>query len=312
MIPRREFLARTLGATLATAALPLRGQADATPAGACGGFHLRYGVTQSGNFDILENSETLAKMGFDYCEPAVVKTMSYSDADFDAIRAKVAATPCRVESMNSFIPGDMKVVGPSIDHAALDAYVQKSLARANAFGTKIVVFGSGTARRIPEGFPREQAWRQLQDFLRRVGDEIVRQNYGFVIGIEALRHQESNIVNTTAEAYQLSVDTNHPKIKIICDFYHLATEHEDPTVLHKVKDRLVHLHFANECNARAFPRDAAECPAYVPFFANLRAIGYDGRISIEASTHDFVNDAPLGLAALHKLYSDACLAQSLG
>ncbi len=306
---RREFLAQTLGVTLASAALPLRSLADAAPpAAACGGFHLRYGVTQSGKFDILENSATLAQWGFDYCEPAVVRTMSYSDADFEAIRAKVAATPCRVESMNSFIPGNMKVVGPSVDRAALDTYVQKSLARANAFGTKIVVFGSGTARQVPEGFPREQAWTQLQDFLRRVGDEIVRQNYGFVIGIEALRHQESNIVNTTAEAYQLSVDTNHPKIKIICDFYHLATEHEDPTVLLKVKDRLVHLHFANECNARAFPRDPAECPAYVPFFANLRAIGYDGRISIEARTSDFVADAPLGLATLHKLYANACAA----
>lgn len=309
MIHRREFLIRSLGAALATAALPLRGLADAVPpAEACGGFHLRYGVTQSGNFDILQNSATLAQMGFDYCEPAVVRTMSLSDADFEAIRAKVAATPCRVESMNSFIPGKMKVVGPLIDRAALDDYVQKSLARANAFGTKIVVFGSGTARQVPEGFPREQAWTQLQDFLRRVGDEIVKQNYGFVIGIEALRHQESNIVNTTAEAYQLAVDTNHPKINIICDFYHLATEHEDPVVLRKVKDRLVHLHFANECNARAFPRDAAECPAYVPFFANLRAIGYNGRISIEAGTHDFATDAPLGLATLHKLYSDACAA----
>lgn len=310
MTHRRDFLTATFGAMVAFAALPWREAAGAAsrPGEACSNFKLRYGVTQSGNFDILENSETLAKWGFDYCEPAVVRTMSFSDADFETIRAKVAATPCRVESMNSFIPGNMKVVGPSIERAALDAYVQKSLARANAFGTKIVVFGSGTARQVPEGFPREQAWSQLQDFLRRVGDEIVRQNYGFVIGIEALRHQESNIVNTTAEAYHLSVDTNHPKIKIICDFFHLATEHEDPAVLHKVKDRLVHLHFANECNGRSFPKDPMECPEYAPFFKNLREIGYQGRISIEAGTHDFVGDAPVGLAALHKLYANACAA----
>lgn len=308
MIRRRDFLTATLGATVASACRPLCAAPSRIPADACSNFRLRYGVTQSGNFDILENSDTLAKWGFDYCEPAVVRTMSFSDSDFEAIRTKVAGTPCRVESMNSFIPGNMKVVGPSIDRATLDAYVQKSLARANAFGTKIVVFGSGTSRQVPEGFPRDQAWMQLQDFLRRVGDEITRQNYGFVIGIEALRKQESNIVNTTAEAYQLSLDTNHPKIKIICDFFHLATEHEDPAVLHKVKDRLVHLHFANECNNRSFPKDPTECPEYAPFFANLREIGYQGRISIEAGTRDFTTDAPVGLATLHKLYANACAA----
>lgn len=308
MIRRRDFLTGGLRATVASAFLSACAAAPGRADDSCSNFRLRYGVTQSGNFDILENSETLAKWGFDYCEPAVVRTMSLSDADFEAVRAKIAATPCHVESMNSFIPGNMKVVGPSIDRAALDAYVQKSLARANAFGTKIVVFGSGTSRQVPEGFPREQAWTQLQAFLRSVGDEIVRQNYGFVIGIEALRHQESNIINTTAEAYQLSVDTNHPKIKIICDFFHLATEHEDPAVLHKVKDRLVHLHFANECNGRSFPKDPAECPEYAPFFANLREIGYQGRISIEASTHDFTADAPVGLATLRKLYANACAA----
>jgi sugar phosphate isomerase/epimerase len=310
MMRRREFLNTAFGVALASPLLASRSAAGESrpPAEACSNFRLRYGVTQSGDFDILANSETLAKWGFDYCEPTVTKTTSLSDADFDAIRAKVAATPCHVESMNVLLPGDMKVVGPSIDRATLDPYIQKALGRANAFGAKVVVFGSGTSRRVPDGFPREQAWTQLQEFLRRMGDEIVRQNYGFVIGIEALRKQESNIVNTTAEAYQLSVDTNHPKVKIICDFYHLASEHEDPTVLLKVKDRLVHLHFANPCNGRAFPKDPAECPEYAPFFANLRAIGYQGRISIEAGTHDFTADAPVALTTLHKLYANACSA----
>ena len=306
---RREFLGAALGAASATLLRGARANAQGGAqdgAAACNGFHLRFGVTQSGNYDILANGDQLAAWGFDYCEPTVTKTMALSDAEFEAVRAKVAATPCHVESMNVLLPGDMKVVGPAIDHATLDPYIRKALGRANAFGAKIVVFGSGTARNVPEGFPRDQAWTQLQEFLRFMGEEIASRNYGFVIGIEALRHQESNIVNTTAEAYQLSVDTNHPKIKIICDFYHLASEHEDPRVLLKVKDRLVHLHFANPCNGRAFPRDPNECPEYAPFFANLRAIGYKGRLSIEAGTHDFVADAPLGLATLRKLYANAC------
>jgi D-psicose/D-tagatose/L-ribulose 3-epimerase len=293
---RREFLGMALGAAISPR---LAGDA-------CPDFRLRFGVTQSGNYDLLANTDQLAQWGFDYCEPTVVKTMSLSEEEFAATRAKVDAGRVRVESMNVLLPGDMKVVGPAVDHTTLDPYIQKALARAQAFGAKVVVFGSGGARRVPDGFPPDQAWKQLQDFLRMMGDEIDRRNYGFVIGIEALRKQESNIVNLTADAYQLSVDTNHPKVKIICDFYHLASEREDPKILLKVKDRLVHLHFANPCNNRAFPLDPAECPEYGPFFANLRAINYQGRLSLEANTRDFESDAPAGLATLRKLYAAAC------
>jgi D-psicose/D-tagatose/L-ribulose 3-epimerase len=275
---------------------------------ACGGFRLRYGVTQAGNFDLLNNTDMLAKWGFEYCEPSVVKVMSLSDADFEATRAKIAATPVHVESMNVLLPGDLKVVGPDVDQAKIKSYIESAFVRASALQTKIVVFGSGTSRKVPDGFSQTQAWSQLVDFLRLMGDEIDRKNYGFVIGIEALRKEESNIINTTADAYQLALDSKHPKINIICDFFHLASENEDPKVLLRVKDRLVHLHFANECNKRYFPRDPGECPAYEPFFANLRAIGYQGRISIEAGTTDFVTDAPIGLATLHKLYANACSA----
>jgi D-psicose/D-tagatose/L-ribulose 3-epimerase len=302
---RRNFLATTVGA--AAASLSARCvRAITQPPASCPDFRLRFGVTQSGTFDLLAGTDTLARWGFDYIEPTVTKIMSLSNDDFESTRATLAAAPIHVESMNVLLPGDMKVVGPAVDHATLDPYIQKALARANALGTKIVVFGSGTSRRVPDNFSHEQAWSQLQEFLRMMGNIIDRQNYGFVIGIEALRKQESNIVNTTAEAYQLSLDANHPKVRIICDFYHLASEHEDPRVLLKVKDRLVHLHFANECNNRAFPLDPGECPEYAPFFTNLRAINYQGRLSIEAGTHDFESDAPKGLATLRQLYANAC------
>jgi D-psicose/D-tagatose/L-ribulose 3-epimerase len=304
---RREFLTTALGATAASAALPLEAQISTLATG-CGTFRLRYGVTQSGSYSLFDHLNDLAQMGFDYVEPTVTGAMALSDADFAATRAKSEAGRIHVESMNVLLPGDLKVVGPDVDHSKLDPYIQQSLGRANALGAKIVVFGSGGARKVPDGFSQDQAWGQLKQFLQFMGNEIDKHNYSFVIGIEALRKQESNIINTTADAYRLAVDSNHPKINIICDFFHLASENEDPKILQTVKDRLVHLHFANECNNRSFPRDVNECPQYAPFFANLRAINYQGRISIEAGTKDFVTDAPVGLGVLHKLYANACVS----
>src|ERR1017187_5039520 len=131
---------------------------------------------------------------------------------------------------------------------------------------------------------------RLREFLRMAGDEISRNKYGMVIGIEALRKAESNIVNTSAEACQLAVQTNHPKIRIIVDFFHLANEREDPAILRRVKDYIVHLHFSDPSRGRAFPRIESRHAADPAFFSYLREIGYQGRMSLEATTSDFQTD----------------------
>jgi D-psicose/D-tagatose/L-ribulose 3-epimerase len=267
---------------------------------------LRFGVAQFDQYDPLVDVDQLAALGFDYIEPAVFKVMERTDAQFESARGHAKTSRIHVEAMNSFIPSDLKVVGPKIDQPRLRDYVQKSLARAEQLGAKIVVFGSGAARTVPDGFSHEGAWQQLQEFLRMAGDEIVRNKYGITIGIEALRKAESNIVNTSADAYKLARETNHPKVRMIVDFFHLATEMEDPAILQRAKDFIIHLHFSNPDHDRVFPRDTSEYAGYPAFFDAARKIGYKGRLSLEAHTKDFLTDARIGLAVVRNLQSTAC------
>ena len=95
--------------------------------------------------------------------------------------------------------------------------------------------------------------------------------YGIVIAIEPLRRQETNIVNTAAEGLDLVTAVDHPNFQLMIDFYHLASEHEDPAIVLKARDHLRHLHVANP-NGRVFPQRWDEYD-YAPFFANLKAIG---------------------------------------
>ena len=55
-----------------------------------------------------------------------------------------------------------------------------------------------------------------------------------------------------------------------------------------------------------FPRLESRIPACYQFFSNLRAIGYQVRLSLEAYSNDFEEDAPDGLAAVRRLYNDSC------
>jgi sugar phosphate isomerase/epimerase len=295
---RRKFV----GACAATSALA---SSQSVAADSCP-LRLRFGVAQFDKYDPLQEIEQLARWGFDYCEPQVIKVMPLSEGEFRRRLDVARAAPIHVEAMNSLMPADLKVVGPAVDTVRVRDYVQKAFARAEALGVKVVVFGSGDSRRVPEGFSREHAWLQLQEFLHMLGDEITKNQYGMVIGIEALRHEESNIVNTSSEAYNLAVQTHHPKVHIIVDFFHLASEGEDPAILPLLKDQIVHLHFADPSRGRMFPRMDSKHPAYDAFFSAVREIGFQGRMSLEAYTNNFQVDAPEGLKATRKLYESAC------
>ena len=262
---------------------------------------LRFGVAQFDRYDPLADIDKLAEWGFDYVEPAGIKIMKLNDTEFRAAVERARDCRIHVEAMCTLLPADLKVVGPAVDFLRLRNYVEQALARAEALGVRTIMFGSPGSRNLPNGFSRDRAWTQLQEFLHWTGNEIVRNKYGSVIAIEPLRKAESNIINSVAEAYELVLQTNHSKIQIVVDFFHLAEEGEDPKILLKVKDHIAHLHFANPQGGRVFPCDASENPAYVPFFANIRASGYCGRLSLEANTEDFHGDAPRALVALRRM-----------
>ena len=193
---------------------------------------LRYGVANFGDVDPLKDAPVLAACGYDYIEPGLAKTVALAPEALKAARATLAAAKIPIETMNWFLPGtDIKLTGPEVDEARVRAYVERSLALAEELGAKVIVFGSPGARSFPEGFPREKAWAQLQAFLRMTGTIIETRGYGMVIGIEPLRKPESNIINTVVEAARLAREVNHPKIRIIVDFYHLAFENEDPDAI---------------------------------------------------------------------------------
>ena len=72
-------------------------------------------------------------------------------------------------------------------------------------------------------------------------------------------------------------------------------EGESPDILLEAGDYLQHVHFST-APGRTYPHAAEE--GFAPFFAALHAIGYHGRISIEAQTSSLDVDGPAALAVL--------------
>lgn len=237
--------------------------------------------------------------GFDYVELSTTEIASLSDADFEKAAEEIKRAGIPTPVTNLFLPRTLKVTGPEIDRALQMAYVRKAFARLTQLGTEIVVFGSGGARQVPDGFDKAEAWKQLVEFGQRIAPEASAA--GITIAIEPLRRQESNIVNSAREGLELVKAIGHPNFELMVDFYHLASEKEDPAIVLEAGQHIRHLHTANP-QGRVFPLSWEEFD-YAPFFANVRKIGYDRRISVEASTKDLAGEAPRAIALLRKAFA---------
>lgn len=240
--------------------------------------------------------------GFDYMELRVSEVAALSDADFDQLQTKLKTVGLPVPDAYLFVPGNIKLTGPTIDKDQQMTYVRMSLDRMAKLGTRTVVLGSGPARAYPDGFPKEQAYDQFKDFCKRLGPEARSRN--ITIAIEPLRPEESNLINSLAEGLTLIKDVNDPNIQLNLDYYQFEMVKEDPGDILLAGDHIRHVHMANP-KGRVFPLRKTEYD-YKPLFDNLAKIGYDREMSIEGTATDFAKLAPTSIAFLrmaveHKL-----------
>jgi D-psicose/D-tagatose/L-ribulose 3-epimerase len=287
MVHRRAFLEAVAACVVARRVSPLWAggpvAAGVVPVGYCGG---------------LASAGAAKAAGFDYIELGTTEVAAMAGADFERAVAAVSRIGLPTPVSNLFLPGGLKVTGPSVDPDQQLAYVGTAFDRMQRLGTTVIVFGSGGARRVPDGFSHDEAFAQLVEFGKRIAPEA--RGRGITVAIEPLRQQECNIINTAGEGLRLVKAIDHPNFQLMIDFYHLASEREDPAIVIEAREHIRHLHMANPLG-RVFPKVWSEFD-YGPFFANLRAIGYAGRISVEASTKDLAGDAPNAIALLRRAF----------
>ena len=246
----------------------------------------------------LKDIDAVKAAGFDYLEVRTSEVAALSDADYEKVAAKLQQVGLPVLSANLFLPADIKVTGPDIDKERQMEYVRRALDRVSRLGVRLVVFGSGGARQVPQGFSKQEAFQQLVDFGKRIAPEARSRN--ITIAIEPLRKQESNIINTSLEGLEWVNAVNDPNIQLMIDFYHFSVEKEDISDVLKVKDHLRHLHMANP-NGRVMPLKWDEYN-YAPFFEVLRQIHYDRLISLEVSKTNLPEEGPQAIALLRRAF----------
>ena len=235
----------------------------------------------------VTNINEIAEIGFDYLEFNLAKLYAMTEEEFASVCALVDAAPIKVEACNCMLPGDIKVVGENVNAQAIHDYLDKAFGRARRLGVKVVVFGSGNSRRVPEGFDTSVAWRQIGNYLRLVERHAMENDITVVI--EPLRAGECNIMNFVSEATLMASLIQMPHIAVLADTYHMALGSEPLSALTMAGSLLKHVHIANAIG-RKYPKEG-DGERYADIFETLKEMGYEGRVSVEAGCDDFSKDA---------------------
>jgi D-psicose/D-tagatose/L-ribulose 3-epimerase len=240
--------------------------------------------------------EDATKAGFEHVELALQDVLTLDEPALLALKERLRGLGIPALVGYNLVPNDLLITGPTTDRAKQDAHLKRALLRVgkDGLGLEYVVLGSGKARQVPEGFPREQAYEQLVEFSRRLADEARHQ--GVDVLVQPLRRTDTNLVNTVPEAVELVKKVDRANFHLLVDYSFLVIGGESPDVVKAAGKHLKHVWMANP-NNRVYPVRADEAD-YAAFFAALKAAGYRGGFSVHAKTDDFAADAPRAIAFL--------------
>ena len=264
--------------------------------GCCTGIEIREdGCT------FIQDVEVLKNAGFDYLELPAISLSELKREQLEQIKFQSNALNIPVEVANCAYLGSTKLTGDDVNFEEINEYLEKMFKHIAFLGVKVLVFGSGGSRRIPEGFDVHKAELQIAQTLTMMGDIAKIHNINVVI--EPLNKKETNVINDLTKGCDMVKLVNHSNVHLLCDYYHMAVEKEPISNITDTKNSnisLKHIHIANPIG-RVFPTEQED---YMDFFKALKEINYNDRISVEGKACDISIDGKISCDFLKKCVQD--------
>jgi sugar phosphate isomerase/epimerase len=237
----------------------------------------------------IEHDSVLFASGYRYIVESINKLISprnVSQQQFAQNLATLKKLKTKVYALNLFIPGDLKLVGPEVNEEVILAYAEEVLSRCQQAEIKMIVWGSGGARRLPDGFDPEKAREQFANIAKQIAAKA--KAHDVMLALENLNSTETNFITTAAEALAIVKRVDHPNFRLCVDIYHMLKENESPEIIVEASKYVVHCDIAEKQN-RTPPGVARE--DFKPYLKALKKIKYSGKIVVEGRWENIATQA---------------------
>ncbi len=211
---------------------------------------------------------------------------------FNELRGILSCNGFKVASVNVLVSG----ITPLAEAEKLDeakAYINNLFPRIAGIGCHTAVFGCGVFRMATAD---KNYVSKLKSFIRDMSDAALQ--HGITIALEPLNTKECNILNSSLEALSYVKEIHHPALRMLIDLYHFDLENESLQNVTECGNSIRHVHIALP-KIRSMPNPTDNYD-YKPFLTALKETGYNGYVSVEASSGD-VADMLTANSYLNKL-----------
>jgi D-psicose/D-tagatose/L-ribulose 3-epimerase len=213
--------------------------------------------------------------GFDGIEVPIFRPRDFAAAE---IRAGVEAHGLECTVCSVLVDGFSLISDDAGVRRATLAHL-RDIVKAAADGGATMLAGPlySPVGYLPGRRRTEEEWQWAVEAYQRLGDTLV--NHGVTLAIEPLNRFETFFLNTAADAARLADAVGHPHVGILFDTFHANIEEKDIAEGYRTIGR--HLKHVHTCeNDRGIPGSGHV--EWNDVFAALRAIDYDGWLTIES------------------------------
>lgn len=230
----------------------------------------------------IEKDSLIHASGFNLMGESVSKMISPSltEEKFAENLVRIKNLQTKLYMCNVMFPGDMKIAGPNVNETTVLAYADRLFARAQKAEIKVIVLGSGTARRLPDHYDVKKATADFVILSKKIA--VIAAKYQVKIALENLQRKETNFINTVKSAAEIVRSVDHPNFKLNADIFHMRREHEPPQHIIDAKDLLIHCEIAEDAE-RTLPGIKGD--DFTPYLEALKNADYKGPIFVEAGSN---------------------------
>ncbi|MCP8899094.1 sugar phosphate isomerase/epimerase family protein [Gilvimarinus xylanilyticus] len=231
--------------------------------------------------DDVQLLQKIAHMGFDFVEIPVE-----DPEHIDAAKLRPVLQDLGLEAIIcTAVVGDrdLSSADPDVVNKALD-YFGGCLALAENLGSGVLVgplYAPVAKPRLATEALRRAEWERSATNLHRLAT--MAGERGIHLGLEPLNRFETDMVCTVADAKRMLADVNHPHLAIALDSFHMNIEEADfCAAVKQAGEQLVHVQVSE--SHRGVPGDGNS--DWAGLREGLKAVGYDGKVSIESFSPD--------------------------
>ena len=234
--------------------------------------------------------------GYDFLELPATLINNINEDDYRRLVDYLGSIEFESSGICSLFPGRIKFF--DISGNELEEYIDWIFEKVRPLGAQKIGFGSGGARKLPEGMSPSEG---MDIFTDKVRSHIVPylDKYNYEMVIEAFNPKEANFILTAGEAVEAAAKIGSNRIGILTDTLHMIGSNDNAdAVIANYYNHIRHIHISEP--DRIFPVStySPECLACVNAFAKS---GYDDTISFETSCRDYT-DLAVGLATLKRFF----------